>query len=54
MLADGFTIELMVDVVRAGLASARAERIVAPGYRGEVARVRITEAGRQAVVEHKL
>ena len=43
MLAHGF------ELVRAGLASAKAERIVAGGRTVEVATVRITEAGRRAL-----
>jgi hypothetical protein len=43
MLARGFTVALMVELVRAGLASATPERI-------EIAQVRITEAGRQTLV----
>jgi hypothetical protein len=49
MLAHGFTIEQMVELVRAGLATAQAERVVAGGRTIEVARVRITEAGRRAL-----
>jgi hypothetical protein len=49
MLAHGFTIEQLVELVRAGLASAQAERVVAGGKSIEVARVRITEAGRRAL-----
>jgi 5-keto 4-deoxyuronate isomerase len=45
MLAQGFNIELLVDLVRAGLASAHAERMVAGGKMTEVARVKISEAG---------
>ena len=51
MLAHGFTVELLAGLVRAGLATATTERVVAPGYRGERARVRITEAGRQALAK---
>jgi hypothetical protein len=51
MLAHGFTVELMVELVRAGLATATTEPIVASGYRGETTRVRITEAGRQTLAE---
>ena len=47
MLAHGFTVEQMI--VHAGLASATAERVVAGGRAMEVARVRITEAGRKAL-----
>jgi hypothetical protein len=38
-------------IVRAGLATAKAERVVAGGESVEVARVRITEAGRPALGE---
>jgi hypothetical protein len=48
MIAHGFTIADMVELVRSGLASARAERIVA-GKAIEIARVRITDAGRRAL-----
>jgi hypothetical protein len=51
MIAHGFTVEQMVDLVRAGLATAQAERIGAGGRMIEVARVRITEAGRQALTD---
>ena len=47
--AHGFTIEQMVDLFRAGLATAQAERVVAGARRFEVVRVRITEAGRRAL-----
>jgi hypothetical protein len=49
MLALGFTIAQMVELVRAGFATATAERVVAGGRPIEVARVRITEAGRAAL-----
>jgi hypothetical protein len=49
MLAHGFTIPEMVELVRAGLATATAERVVAGRRTIEVARVRITEAGRRAL-----
>jgi hypothetical protein len=38
-----------VDLVRAGLATAKSERVAADGKAIEVARVRITEAGRRAL-----
>jgi hypothetical protein len=50
LLAHGFTIPQMVELVRAGLATAMAERVVAGKRTIEVARVRITEAGRRALV----
>jgi hypothetical protein len=49
MLANGFTIALMVELVRAGLATAAAERMRAGNMTLEVAVVRITEAGRRAL-----
>jgi hypothetical protein len=45
LLANGFTAELLVELIHAGLASAQVERMVAAGKPIEVARVRITEAG---------
>ena len=49
MLAHGFPVPLVVELVRAGLASATPERMVAGGRTVEVARLRITEAGRRAL-----
>jgi hypothetical protein len=49
MLAHGFTIEQMVELVRTGLASAHAERVVAGGKMMEITVVRITQAGRRAL-----
>jgi hypothetical protein len=49
MLAHGFTVDQMVGLVRAGLATATAERMVARSKAIEVATVRITEAGRRAL-----
>jgi hypothetical protein len=46
MLEHGFTTSQMVELVRAGLASVGAERVVAGRTTVEIARVRITEAGR--------
>jgi hypothetical protein len=55
ILAHGFTVEQMVELVRAGLATAKAERMVAGGKSIEVARVRITEPGRRsALISHFL
>lgn len=39
----------MVELVRAGLVTAHAERVVAGGKKIEVASLRITEAGRRAL-----
>ena len=49
MFANGFTAELLVELVRAGLASAHAERVVTDGKMTEVARVKISEAGWQTL-----
>jgi hypothetical protein len=49
MFAHGFTIEQMVELVNAGLATATAEQMVAGNRTFEVARVRITEAGRHII-----
>jgi hypothetical protein len=46
MIAHGFTVPQMVELVCAGLATATAERVVAGGKMIEVARVRITGEGR--------
>jgi hypothetical protein len=51
MLAHGFTIPQMVQLVRAGLATATAERVVAGRDTLKVATVRITEAGRRALAD---
>jgi hypothetical protein len=49
MRAHGFTTEMLVELVRAGLATARIERVVAGRRSIDVVRVRITDAGRQAL-----
>jgi hypothetical protein len=46
---NGFSIDFMLELVRTGLASATPERVVGGGETIEVARVRITEAGRRAL-----
>jgi hypothetical protein len=51
LLAHGFTIDLLVELIRAGLTTAKAERVMAGGRSMEVARVRITDAGRRALVD---
>jgi hypothetical protein len=51
MLAHGFTTEMLVRLVRDGLASAKAEHMVAGGQKLEIARVRISAAGRKALAE---
>jgi hypothetical protein len=54
MLAHGFTVAQMVELVRDGLATATAERVVAGNRTIEIARVRITEAGRRALAPIEL
>jgi hypothetical protein len=49
MLAHGLSVEQMVELVRGGLASVVAQRVVAGQDVMEIARVRITEAGRRAL-----
>jgi hypothetical protein len=49
MLAHGFTVPQMVELVRAGLATATAERVRAGKREMGVARVKITDAGRRAL-----
>ena len=49
MRANGFSIGDMVELVRAGLATANSERLLAGGRTVEVAQVQITESGRRAL-----
>ena len=49
--AHGFSMNMMVELVKAGLATTKRERMVADGRQTDVVRVRITEAGdRKSVV----
>jgi hypothetical protein len=48
-VAHGLSIDLLVEFVWAGLATAKAERVLAGGRSMQVTRVRITEAGRKMV-----
>jgi hypothetical protein len=50
-LAHGFKAELLAGLVHDGLASVAAETITAGDQPIEVARLRITEAGRRALAE---
>jgi hypothetical protein len=47
LLAHGFTVDMLVDLIRAGLATANTERMVAGGGPIEVTHVRITDAGQR-------
>src|SRR5262245_57207298 len=49
LLAHGFTVDLLADMVRAGFATAHSERVRAGGQPIEVTRVHITDAGRRAL-----
>ena len=49
--AHGFSIDIMVELVKAGLATTKRERMVADGRQTDVVRVRITEAGRRALAK---
>jgi len=49
MLAHGFPVPLVVELVRAGLATATAEHMVAGNKTIEIATVCITAAGRQII-----
>jgi hypothetical protein len=50
LLAHGFGIDMLADVIRYGLASAHREPLMSVGQRQiDVARVRITDAGRRAL-----
>jgi hypothetical protein len=49
MLAPSIPVAQMVELVHVGLATAVADRVVAGGKTVEVARVRITDAGRRAL-----
>jgi hypothetical protein len=51
MLAHGFTIKQLVQLVRAGLATATTGHVVRDRRSIKIARMRITEAGRQALAE---
>ena len=49
LFAHGVTVEILVELIRAGLATASTERVDGGGRAMELARVRITEAGRRAL-----
>jgi hypothetical protein len=53
LLALGFTPDLVLGVVRAGLATAQTENVLAAGSAAVVSHVRITDAGRQALAERR-
>jgi hypothetical protein len=47
LVAYGFTVEQMVELIRIGPATAQTGRVIADGHAIEVARLKITEAGRR-------
>ena len=49
LLAHGFTVELLVNIVRAGFATMQSERVRAGGQPIEVTRVHITDSGRRVL-----
>ena len=49
--AHGFSFDMMVELIKAGLATTKRERMVADGQQTGVVRVRITDAGRQALAK---
>ena len=51
ILAHGFTTDFLVDLIRAGLATAQTERAVVGRRSMQVTRMRITGAGRRALAE---
>jgi hypothetical protein len=50
MPAHGFSVAQLVDLVRSGLATAMAQRVKAGREQLEVATLRITDAGRRALL----
>jgi hypothetical protein len=52
-MAHGFGLEVIVGVVRAGLATAKAERTFAAAQPVEVTRLRMTDSGRLALAEQR-
>jgi hypothetical protein len=53
MKAHGFTVEQLVELVRAGLAAATLQRVKAGRERMEVATLRMTEAARKVLAKGK-
>ena len=53
LLAHGFKSDRLVELINAGLASVSTERVVADDRAMQVTRVRITDAGRQALARPK-
>jgi hypothetical protein len=53
LLAHGFKSDRLVELINAGLASVTTERVIAGDRAMEVTRVRITDAGRQALMTRR-
>ena len=49
LMANGFSMDLLAGLIRAGLATVSPERVQRGGEEIVIARLRITEAGRQAL-----
>ncbi len=49
LLTRGFKLEIMAALVRGGLATIRVETVEESGLPIEIARIRITDAGRKAI-----
>jgi hypothetical protein len=49
LVAHGFTLAMLIGLVRDGLVEVKSEIITAPGRRAEIVRFRITGAGRRAI-----
>jgi hypothetical protein len=51
LAAHGFRVKQMVELVRTGLAAAYSQRVIVGRRTIEIARMKITEAGRQALTD---
>jgi hypothetical protein len=51
LLAHGFTVDQTAELVRAGLVTAHSQRVIVARRVIEIARVKITEAGRRALTD---
>ena len=49
LLVDGFTVDMLADLLREGLATAQRETLRVGGRKIKVERYRITDAGRRAI-----
>jgi hypothetical protein len=53
MLVHGFTTDQLAGLVRIGLIAKSTERVVSSGQTSEVKRFKLTEAGQQALGDHR-